>query len=150
MLEEFKKFIARGNVFDLAVGIIVGGAFGKIVSSFVSDILMPPIGLLLEGVNFTDLFITLKGGTFTELSKAKEAGAVTINYGVFLTTMIDFLIISFVIFMLIRTVNRLTEGEEEEAEPEPTSRDCPYCKTKIAIDATRCPNCTSQLEPQTA
>ncbi len=149
MLEEFKNFITRGSVIDLAVGFIIGGAFGKIVSSLVNDILMPPIGVLLSGVDFVDLFINLSGGEYSSLAQAKEAGAATINYGLFINNVIDFLIISFVIFLLIRQVNRLTQ-EEEEAPAEPTTKECPYCKTEIPLAARRCPHCTSQLEPSTA
>lgn len=143
MLKEFKEFAMRGNVVDLAIGLIIGGAFGKIVSSFVADILMPPIGLLLGGIDFTNFFITLKGDTFTTLEAAKAGGAVTLNYGVFLTTIIDFVIVAFAIFLLIRQINRM---KAEPAPADPTTKECPYCYSAIALKATRCPNCTSQLQ----
>ncbi|MGC9397360.1 MAG: large conductance mechanosensitive channel protein MscL [Anaerolineae bacterium] len=145
MWQEFKKFVMRGNVFDLAVGIIIGGAFGKIVTSFVNDILMPPIGALLGNVDFTNLFINLSGQSYESLAAAQEAGAATINYGLFLNNVIDFLIVAFVIFLLIRQINRMKK-EEPEAPAEPTTKTCPYCFTDIPIKATRCPHCTSQLE----
>jgi large conductance mechanosensitive channel len=142
MLKEFKQFIARGNVVDLAIGVIIGAAFGKIVTSFVNDILMPPIGLLLGNVNFADLFITLSGGAYATLEEAQAAGAVTINYGLFINTIIDFLIVAFVIFLLVKQVNRLKKPEPTE----PTTKDCPYCLSEIPIKATRCPHCTSELD----
>lgn len=142
MWKEFKQFIARGNVVDLAVGVIIGAAFGKIITSFVNDILMPPIGLLLGNVDFANLFITLSGGVHTTLEEAQAAGAATINYGVFINTIIDFLIVAFVIFLFIRQVNRL----KKPAPPaEPTTKACPYCLSDIPIKATRCPHCTSEL-----
>lgn len=144
MFAEFKTFIQRGNVIDLAVGVIIGGAFGAIVTSFVNDILMPPIGLILGNVNFTDLFIALDGGTYASLAAAQEAAAPTLNYGSFFNTVIDFLIVAFVIFLVIRQINRLQP--EEEAPAEPTTKECPYCLSEIAIAATRCPSCTSQLQ----
>jgi large conductance mechanosensitive channel len=144
MLKEFKEFALRGNVLDLAIGIIIGAAFGAIVTSFVDDILMPPIGMLLGGVDFTNLFISLDGQQYASLAAAQEAGAATINYGLFISTIIDFLIVAFVIFLLVRQINRL-RAEPEEAPEEPTSKDCPYCATEIPIPATRCPNCTSEL-----
>ena len=143
MLQEFKKFIMRGNVFDLAVGIIIGGAFGKIVTSFVNDILMPPIGALLGKVDFANLFIDLSGQKFASLTAAQEAGTATINYGMFLNTILDFIIVALVIFLLIRQVNKL---KKEEPAAAPTTKACPYCKTDIPLAATRCPHCTSQLE----
>ncbi len=146
MLEEFKKFIMRGNVVDMAVGIVVGAAFGTIVSSFVNDVLMPPIGLLLGGIDFSNLFILLKQGTtpgpYLSLIQAQEAGAVTLNYGVFLNTVVSFLIISMAIFLIIRQLNNLKKKEET---PPPSTKDCPYCFTIIPIKAKRCPNCTSEL-----
>lgn len=148
MLEEFKKFAMRGNVVDMAVGIIIGGAFGTIVKSLVADVIMPPIGLLLGGVDFSDFFITLKegaiAGPYASLAAAQEAGAVTISYGVFINAVISFLIVAFAVFLLIRAINKMQAEEEEEAE-EPTEKDCPYCLSSIAIKATRCPNCTSEL-----
>lgn len=147
MLQEFKKFAMRGNVVDMAVGIIIGGAFGTIVKSLVADVLMPPIGLLLGGVDFANFFITLKegatAGPYSSLATAQEAGAVVISYGVFINAVISFLIVAFAVFLLIRAINKL---QEEEAPPEePTTKDCPFCMTTIAISATRCPNCTSEL-----
>ena len=148
MLQEFKKFAMRGNVVDMAVGIIIGGAFGTIVKSLVADVLMPPIGLLLGGVDFSNLFITLKKGTtagpYASLTGAQEAGAVVISYGVFMNAIISFLIVAFAVFLLIRGINKLQE--EEEAPPEePTTKECSFCMSTIPINATRCPNCTSEL-----
>jgi large conductance mechanosensitive channel len=148
MWEDFKEFIARGNVMDMAVGIIVGAAFSAIVNSLVADVIMPPIGLLLSDVDFADLFVVLQTGTtagpYATLADAQAAGAVTLNYGLFINTLINFLIVAFVIFLIIRGVNRLKR--EEEAPPsEPTTKECPYCLSKIPIKATRCPHCTSEL-----
>jgi large conductance mechanosensitive channel len=149
MLDEFKKFAMRGNVVDMAVGIIIGGAFGTIVKSLVADVIMPPIGLLLGGVDFSDFFITLKegatAGPYATLAMAQEAGAVTISYGVFINAVISFIIVAFAVFLLIKGINNM-QAEEEEAPAEPTEKDCPYCLTSIAIKASRCPNCTSELE----
>ena len=145
MLNEFKKFIMRGNVLDLAVGVVIGGAFGTIVNSFVNDVLMPPIGLLLGGVDFSNLFISLDGSNYTTLAAAQEAGAATLNYGLFINAVINFVIIGCAIFMVVRVANRLQE-EDEPVEEAPTTKDCPYCKKTIAIAATRCPHCTSNLE----
>ena len=142
MLKDFRDFIMRGNVLDLAVAVIIGGAFGKIVTSFVNDIIMPPIGLLLGGVNFTNLFISLDGKAYESLEAAKTAGAATINYGVFLNTVIDFTIVALIIFMIIRSVSKL---QKPAPTAEPTTQECPYCDTTISIKAKRCPNCTSQL-----
>jgi large conductance mechanosensitive channel len=142
MLKEFKEFVMRGNVLDLAVAVIIGGAFGKIITSFVNDVLMPPIGLLLGGVNFADLFIPLDGQTYESLAAAQAAGAATVNYGVFLNTVIDFMIVAFVIFLVVRVANRMKKPDPVAA---PTTKDCPHCFTSIPIKATRCPNCTSQL-----
>ncbi len=148
MLEEFKKFALRGNVIDMAVGIIIGAAFGTIVKSLVDDVIMPPIGLLLGGVNFADLYILLKAGTpagpYPSLADAQAAGAVTINYGVFINAVVSFLIVAFVVFLLIRSINRMTR-EEEMAPAEPTMKECPYCLSTIPIKATRCAHCTSEL-----
>lgn len=140
MLKEFKEFAMRGNVVDMAVGIIIGAAFGKIVNSFVSDILMPPIGVLLGKVDFANLFLNLSGKTYESLTSAKAAGAATLNYGLFLNTMVDFVIVAFAIFLLIRQVNRL------KAKPELTTKECPYCLSKISLKASRCPHCTSELQ----
>ncbi len=145
MLKEFKEFAMRGNVMDMAVGIIIGGAFGKIVSSFVKDVLMPPIGQLMGGVDFSGLFYTLSDGTFATLAEAQEAGAATVNYGIFIQSVIDFIIIAFAIFMVIRTMNRLKK--EEEAPPaEPTTKDCPHCLMTVPIKAMRCGHCTVELK----
>jgi large conductance mechanosensitive channel len=142
MLKEFREFVMRGNVVDLAVGVIIGGAFGKIVSSLVSDIIMPPIGLLLNGMDFTNLFVSLTGQPYDTLAEAQAAGAPTLNYGNFINALIDFLIIALVIFLLIRAINRL---QRPAPAAEPTTRECPHCFSTISIKATRCPNCTSQL-----
>lgn len=148
MLQEFKKFAMRGNVVDMAVGIIIGGAFGTIVKSLVADVIMPPIGLLLGGVDFSDLFLTLKegatAGPYATLASAQEAGAVTISYGLFINSVISFLIVAFAVFLLIKGINKM-QAEEEAPEEEVTTKDCPFCITSIAISASRCPNCTSQL-----
>ena len=143
MLKEFKEFAMRGSVLDMAIGIIIGAAFGKIVSSFVSDILMPPIGLVLGRVNFADLFINLSDKPVTTLAEAKAAGAATINYGVFLNTVIDFVIVAFVVFLLVRQINKLKRQEEA---PVPASRECPQCAMMIPLKARRCPQCTSDLK----
>lgn len=142
MLKEFKDFAMRGNVLDLAVGVIIGAAFGKIVSSFVTDILMPPIGLLFGKVDFGNLFISLNGQQYTTLAQAQEAGAPTINYGLFLNNVIDFVIVAFVIFLIIRTINRM---QKPTPAADPTTKTCPQCATDIPIKAVRCPNCTSNL-----
>jgi len=145
MLKEFKEFAMRGNVIDMAVGIIIGGAFGKIISSLVNDVLMPPIGLLLGNVDFSGLFVNLSPQIYHSLAEAKAAGGATINYGLFINTLIDFIIVAFAIFMVIRQINRL----KREPAPQPvtaTTRDCPYCISAISIKATRCPHCTAPLE----
>ncbi len=147
MLAEFKKFVMRGNVFDMAVGIVIGSAFGAIIKSLVDDVIMPPIGLLLGKVDFSNLYALLQEGKsaapYASLADAQAAGAVTLNYGLFINTLISFLIIAFAIFMLIRAVNRMYV---KEAPPEaPSTKECPYCLTAIPIKATRCPHCTSQL-----
>jgi large conductance mechanosensitive channel len=142
MFKEFKEFVARGNVVDLAVGIVIGAAFGKIVTSFVTDILMPPVGLALGKVDFTNLFIDLSGAHHPTLAAAKAAGAATINYGLFLNTIIDFVIVAFAVFLVIQQVNRM---RRQPAPPAPSTKECPHCFTNIPIPAKRCPNCTSQL-----
>ncbi len=144
MFKEFKEFAIRGNVVDLAIGLIIGAAFGKIVTSFVTDILMPPIGLLLVSVDFANLFWTLSGPAAKTLEEAKTAGAVTINYGLFINTIIDFIIVAFAIFLLVRQINRM-KREPAAAPAAPNTKDCPHCFTSIPIKATRCPNCTSEL-----
>jgi large conductance mechanosensitive channel len=145
MFKEFKEFAMRGNVVDLAIGIIIGGAFGKIVSSFVSDILMPPIGLLLGKVDFSNLFIGLSDKTYATLQEAKAAGAATINYGLFFNTILDFLIVAFAVFLLVKQINRL-KRQEQPAPAAPTTKDCPFCLSSIPLKATRCPQCTSELK----
>ena len=143
MWREFRDFAMRGNVVDLAVGIIIGAAFGKIVSSFVNDILMPPIGVLLGKVDFSNLFVSLSSQHYGSLAEAKAAGAATLNYGIFINNIIDFLIVAFAVFLLVQQVNRLTKKPEPAAAP--TTKDCPYCLSKIPLKATRCPQCTSQI-----
>lgn len=145
MLKEFKEFAMRGNVLDMAVGIIIGAAFGKIVAVFVSDVLMPPIGLLLGKMDFSNLFLNLTAKPYATIAEAKAAGAATINYGLFLNTVIDFIIVAFAIFLLIRQVNRL-KRQPQPAPAVPTTKECPYCVTSIAFKATRCPHCTSELK----
>ena len=144
MLEEFKKFALRGNVVDLAIGIIIGAAFGKIVSSFVADIVMPPLGMLLGHMDFSQLFIALNGQDYASLAAAKEAGAPTLNYGIFVNTILDFLLVAFAVFLLVKAVN--TARRKEEAAPaEPTTKKCPRCLSEIPIAATRCAHCTSDV-----
>ena len=149
MLKDFKEFAMRGNVVDMAVGIIIGGAFGTIVKSMVNDVIMPPVGLLLGGVDFTDLFLTLKegaqAGPYPTLAAAQEAGAVTISYGVFINAVISFLIVAFAVYLLIRGINNLQAEEEEAAPAEPTTKECNHCFSEISIKATRCPHCTSEV-----
>jgi large conductance mechanosensitive channel len=145
MLREFKAFVMRGNVLDLAVAVILGAAFGKIVSSLVNDIIMPPIGLLLGKVDFSNLFISLSGVSYPSLAKAQEAGAATLNYGLFIKALVDFLIVALVIFLLIRVVNRAQQMRGQEAPPAPTTKDCPFCLSSIPLKAIRCPHCTSEL-----
>ncbi len=151
MLKDFKEFAMRGNVVDMAVGIIIGGAFGTIVKSLVSDVIMPPIGLLLGNVDFADLFIVLKrgevAGPYLTLPDAQAAGAVTLNYGTFINTVVSFLIVAFAVFLLIRAINNM-KRKEEAPPPVPTTKECPFCLSTIPIKATRCPHCTSEL-PQT-
>ena len=144
MWKEFKAFVMRGNVVDMAVGIIIGVAFGKVVSSLVNDIIMPPIGKLLGDVDFSNFFITLSGQHFATLADARKAGAVTIAYGTFLNTVIEFLIVAFAVFLLIKWVNRLMPKPAAAPAP-PATKDCSYCKMSIPAEATRCPHCTSQL-----
>lgn len=148
MFKEFRQFILRGNVLDLAVGIIIGAAFGGIVTSFVNDVIMPPIGLALGQVDFKDLYILLKEGStaapYATLDAAKEAGAVTLNYGAFVNTMINFLIVGFAIFLVIRAANRMMP--RPAPAPPPATKDCPFCLSAVALKATRCPHCTSELK----
>lgn len=147
MLKEFKAFVMRGNVLDLAVGIIIGAAFGSIVKSLVDDVIMPPIGLALGNVDFADLFVLLKEGPkaaapYASLADAQAAGAVTINYGMFINNVVTFLIVAFAVFLVVRTANRLRPPEAAAA---PNTKDCPYCRMAIPVAATRCPQCTSEL-----
>jgi len=148
MWKEFKEFILRGSVIDLAIGIVIGAAFGTIVKSLVEDIIMPPIGLLLGGIDFANMFALLKDGTpaapYAALADAKAAGAVTMNFGVFINTLISFLIIALVIFLLVRTINRMRRKGEQPA-PAPNTKECPFCLSSIPIKATRCAHCTSEL-----
>jgi large conductance mechanosensitive channel len=142
MLKEFKEFAMRGSLLDLAIGIVLGAAFGRTITSFVSDILMPPIGLLLRGLEFSSLFISLRGGPYPSVAAAKAAGAPTINYGIFLTTVIDFLVVAFVLFLVVRQVNRM----RREPEVTPNTKPCPFCLSTIPLGAVRCPHCTSELK----
>ena len=144
MLREFKEFAMRGNVIDMAVGVIIGAAFGKIVSSFTNDVLMPPIGLMLGKVDFSNLYLNLSGTPYPSLTDAKKAGAATINYGVFVNSILDFVIVAFVLFLLIRQINRLL-APAPEPPGEPTQKECPHCLSTIPVKATRCAHCTSQL-----
>ncbi len=148
MLQEFKKFALKGSVFDMAIGIIVGGAFTPIVKSLVNDLIMPPIGLLLGNVDFSDLFIVLRRGAeatapYATLEDASEAGAVTLNYGLFVNSIVSFLIVTLAVFFLVKNINRWKD--EEEAPATPTTKDCPFCLSSVPIPATRCPQCTSEL-----
>jgi large conductance mechanosensitive channel len=149
MLKEFKEFAIRGNVIDMAVGIVIGAAFGAVVNSFVADILMPPIGLLIGNVDFSNLYIILKEGTtpgpYPSLTEAKKAGAVLWNYGLFINTIISFLIIAFAVFLVVRTINRLKK-QEAAAAAAPNTKQCPYCLSTIPINAVKCAHCTSDLK----
>lgn len=142
MFKEFREFAMRGSVVDLAVGLIIGGAFGKIVTSLVNDIIMPPIGLMLAKVDFAGLFVVLSGKNYATLQEARAAGAATINYGIFINTMIDFVLVAFAVFLLVKQINRLRRLEQAT----PTTKDCPYCLSKITLKAVRCPHCTSELK----
>jgi len=144
MFKEFREFAMRGNVLDMAVGIIIGIAFGSVVMSLVNDIIMPPLGLALGNIDFSNLFVNLSEGSYKTLAAAKEAGAVTINYGVFVNTIINFIIVAFVLFLIVRSMNRLKRREETPAEP--STKECPFCLSQVPIGATRCPHCTSQLK----
>jgi large conductance mechanosensitive channel len=144
VFKEFKEFAIKGNVMDMAVGIIIGAAFGRIVGSLVSDVLMPPIGLLLGKVDFANLFINLSGTGYPSVAAAKAAGAPTLNYGMFFNTVLEFLIVAFAVFLVVRQINRL---RREPAPAAPATRDCPHCLTAIPLKATRCPACTSQVTP---
>jgi len=144
-MKEFKEFAMRGNVIDMAVGIIIGAAFGKIVSSLVNDILMPPIGLLLGKMDFSNLFLNLSGKTYSTVAEAKAAGAVTISYGVFINNIIDFTIVAFAVFLLVRQVNKL-QKKTETVPSVPSTKECKYCLSSIPVKAVRCPHCTSALD----
>jgi large conductance mechanosensitive channel len=155
MFKDFKEFVMRGNVVDMAVGIVIGVAFGAVVKSLVDDVIMPPIGLLLGNVDFSSLFITLKAGKvagpYLSLASAKSAGAVTLNYGVFINTIVSFVILAFSVFVLVRVINRLRqEAEKPPAPAVPDTRACPYCLSEIPLKASRCPHCTSELGPAPA
>ena len=147
LIGEFKEFIAKGNVMDMAVGVIIGGAFGTIITSLVNDVLMPLISLATGGINFNDWFVSLNGGSYKTLEEAKEAGASTLNYGAFISAVFNFLIIALCIFAVVKAFNaagrKMKKAEEEAA---PTTKKCPYCQSEIAIEATRCPHCTSELK----
>ncbi|UCD19133.1 MAG: large conductance mechanosensitive channel protein MscL [candidate division WOR-3 bacterium] len=149
MFKEFKEFAMRGNVVDMAVGIIIGAAFGTIVKSLVSDVIMPPIGLLLGNVDFSNLFVVLKegpaAGPYASLTEAQAAGAVSINYGTFINTIISFIIVAFAVFLVIRGINKMKRKKEEPAA-EPTTKTCPFCQSSVSIKAVRCPFCTSELK----
>jgi len=146
MIKEFKEFAMKGNVMDLAVGVIIGAAFGKIVTSLINDIIMPVIGLLLGKVDFSNLFINLSGGSYATLAEAKKAGAATLSYGLFVNALIDFLIIGLVIFMMVKWVNKLRRPAPAAAPAAPTTKECPFCFTAIPVKAVRCPACTSELK----
>ena len=148
MIKEFKEFAAKGSVLDLAVGVIIGAAFGKIVTSLVNDIVMPPIGLAIGRVDFKNLFVALDGQHYASIAEAQKAGAATINYGVFMNTVVEFLIVAFVIFLMVQQINRLKTPAP--APPAEDARDCPFCISRIPTRATRCPHCTSELRPSKA
>ena len=142
MIREFKEFAIKGNAIDLAVGIIIGAAFTAIVNSLVKDIIMPPIGALLGGVDFANMFWVIKGGSYETLAAANAAGAATLNYGLFINAVMNFLLVAFVVFLMVKAINKLRPPTEEEV----VHKECPYCKRDVALSATRCPECTSQLE----
>ena len=150
MLGEFKKFVMRGNVIDMAVGIIIGGAFTKIVNSMVADIMMPPLGLLMGKVDFSNWFVVLKQGAqegpYASLAAAQAAGATTLNIGTFLNAVISFIIVAFCIFLLIKVINKVNAPKKEEVPAVPTTKKCPFCCSEIALEATRCPHCTSEIK----
>ena len=145
IVDEFKQFVMRGNVIDMAVGVIIGASFGKIVASMVSDIIMPPIGLLLGKVDFSSLYVNMSGKAYATLAEAQAAGAPTLNYGLFLNNVINFLIVAFVIFIMIRQINKLQKPAKPGTPAAPTTKECPFCCSTIALKAVRCPNCTSQF-----
>jgi len=146
MWKEFREFAMKGNVVDLAIGVVIGGAFGKIVTSLVNDLIMPLVGLLLGRIDFSNLFINLSGDHYNTIAEAKKAGAATLNYGMFLNSVLDFLIVAFSIFIVIRQLNKLRKNKEEVKKEEAvTTKECPYCISSIPLEAKRCPACTSQL-----
>jgi large conductance mechanosensitive channel len=145
MLKEFKEFAMKGSVLDMAIGIIIGAAFGKIISSLVNDVLMPPIGLVIGKMDFSDLFVNLSDKPYASLAEAKAAGVPTLNYGLFINTVVDFVIVAFVVFLLVKQVNRL-RARQEAPPAAPATKDCPFCATAIPVKAARCPNCTSELK----
>jgi large conductance mechanosensitive channel len=150
LFDDFKTFAVRGNVLDMAVGVILGAAFGKIVTSMVSDVLMPPLGLLLGKMDFSGLFVNLSSKSYSTIAEAKAASAPTLNYGLFINSLIDFVIVAFVVFLLVRQFNKLLERtKKQEAPAAPTARDCPYCLSSIPVKAIRCAHCTSELKPAT-
>ena len=146
MWKDFKKFALKGNVIDLAVAVVIGGAFGLIIKSLVNDIIMPLVGKLLGNTDFANLFVVLGNGSFETLAEAQEAGVATLNYGLFINTIINFIIIAFSIFLVVKAIMKTKKKEEPAPAVAPTTKTCPYCKTEISLEATRCPNCTSQLE----
>ena len=150
MVKEFKEFAVKGNVVDMAVGIIIGGAFGTVVKSFVDDVLMPPLGLLIGDIDFQDILVVLREGStpgpYETLAAAREAGAVTLNMGLFINAAVSFAIVAFAVFLLVKGMNRLKRAEEATPPPAPTTKDCPFCASSIPLGARRCPMCTSQLE----
>lgn len=143
MIKEFREFAVKGSAMDMAVGIIIGAAFGTVVKSLVDDVIMPPIGLLLGKVDFSNLFLNLSGGDYTSVAAAREAGAATLNYGLFINNVISFVIVAFAVFLLVKTLNHLRR--EESVEEEATVKECPFCHTEIPLAAVRCPHCTSEL-----
>ena len=144
-MKEFKDFAVKGNVVDMAVGVIIGGAFGKIVTSLVNDVVMPVIGVFTGGIDFTSLFVPLDGNTYATLAEAEEAGAAVLKYGNFISQIVDFLIIALVIFIVVKKLMTIKKKEEPVVEEAPTTKVCPFCKSEISIEATRCPHCTSEL-----
>ena len=146
MFKEFKTFIMRGNVLDLAVAVIIGGAFGKIITSLVNDILMPPVGLIMGKVDFSSLYLNLSQATYASLAEAQKAGAPVIKYGLFINTAIDFLIVSFVIFLVVHLANRFQSQQAAAALEAPTTKECPFCLSTIPLKATRCSHCTSEMK----
>ena len=145
-IKEFKEFAVKGNVLDLAVGLAIGAAFNKIVTSLVNDIIMPPIGLILGKVNFSNFFVNLSGAEYATLEEAKKAGAATLNYGAFLNTIIEFLIVGLAIFLIVKQINRVRRLAAKEEQAHPTTKECPFCLSKIALKATKCPNCTANIK----